>query len=391
MCETIENVWKTIEEEEAKFVRLVFRDAFGTQKNVSVMPGEIRKAFDRGIPFNVRSVSGFEESRHALLYLKPDPETLTVLPWRPDRGRVLRMYCDVCTPEGEACQADTRTILKQAVRQAEEAGVIFRFGTEMEFYLFRKDEEGNPTDVPFDQAGYMDIAPADRCENIRREICLTIEQMGLTPERSHHERGPGQNEIDFHYAKPLKAADQITSFKMAVGAIADRHGLTADFSPVPIPGKPGNGYHIHMYAEDTAGQDLAAYAAAGVLKRIRDITLFLNPAESSYARLGNHAAPDHVDWDDAGRSRLMNLESYMGKTNAELRSPDASGNPYLVYALLIYAGLEGIENKMMLPDPMSGSCPPLPGSRREAGSMAGESDFVRRVLPAEVIRAYRRA
>ena len=391
MCETIENVWKTIEEEEAKFVRLVFRDAFGTQKNVSVMPGEIRKAFDRGIPFNARSVSGFEESRHALLYLKPDPETLTVLPWRPDRGRVLRMYCDVCTPEGEACQADTRTILKQAVRQAEEAGVIFRFGTEMEFYLFRKDEEGNPTDVPFDQAGYMDIAPADRCENIRREICLTIEQMGLTPERSHHERGPGQNEIDFHYAKPLKAADQITSFKMAVGAIADRHGLTADFSPVPIPGKPGNGYHIHMYAEDTAGRDLAAYAAAGVLKRIRDITLFLNPAESSYARLGNHAAPDHVDWDDAGRSRLMNLESYMGKTNAELRSPDASGNPYLVYALLIYAGLEGIENKMMLPDPMSGSCPPLPGSRREAGSMAGESDFVRRVLPAEVIRAYRRA
>ena len=390
MNETIENVWKTIEEEEAKFVRLVFRDVFGTQKNVSVMPGEIRKAFDRGIPFNSRSVSGFEESPHALLYLRPDPETLTVLPWRPDRGRVLRMYCDVCTPEGEACRADTRTILKNAVRRAEEAGITFRFGTEVEFYLFRKDEEGNPTGIPFDQAGYMDIAPADRCENIRREICLTIEQMGLTPERSHHERGPGQNEIDFHYAKPLKAADQMISFKMAVGAIADRHGLTADFSPVPIPGKPGNGYHIHMYAEDSSGRDLASYAAAGVLERIRDITLFLNPADSSYARLGNYAAPDHVDWDNAGRSRLMNLESFMGKTNAELRSPDASGNPYLVYALLIHAGLEGIENKMTLPDPMSSSCPPLPGSRREAGIMAGESDFVRRVLPEEVIRTYRR-
>ena len=212
----IEEVMKYIEEEDDKFIRLAFRDAFGTQKNISVMPGEIRKAFERGVPINAREIAGYREGPNGLLYLKPDAETLTVLPWRPDRGRVLRMYCDVFTPAGEVYAADTRAFLKKAAEESEKDGIEFRFGTEMEFYLFRNDEDGNPTRQPHDQAGYMDIAPWDKCENIRREICLTIERMGLTPERSHHERGPGQNEIDFHYARPLKAADQMTTFKMAV-------------------------------------------------------------------------------------------------------------------------------------------------------------------------------
>lgn len=387
---TVDEVMKYIEEEDAKFIRLAFRDAYGVQKNISVMPGEIRKAFEDGAAISAREIAGFENCPYASLYLKPDPSTLAVLPWRPDSGRVLRMFCDVYTPEGEAFSADTRTILKHAVETAQEEGIAFRFGSESEFYLFKKDENGNPTGIPYDEAGYMDIAPADRCENVRREISLTIERMGLTPERSHHERGPGQNEIDFHYGKPLKAADQMTTFKMVVHTIADRYGLVADFSPMPLPGKPGNGYHINIYAEDKDGNDVVKYAAAGILNRIRDITLFLNPTDASYARLGNGMAPDKVNWSSAGESELMYIETYKGRTRAELRSPDASGNPYLVYALLIHAGLEGIRQKRTLPEELEGESLLLPTSRKEAAQYSMSSAFVKEIVPEEIIRVYAR-
>ena len=384
----VDEIMKYIEEEDAKFIRLAFRDAYGVQKNISVMPGEIRKAFDSGIPINPRRIAGFRDYPYASLFLKPDPSTLSVLPWRPDSGKVLRMYCDLYTPDGERVEADTRAILKKAAEKAAEAGISFRFGSEMEFYLFSKDENGNPTRIPYDCAGYMDIAPADRCENVRREICLTIERMGLTPERSHHEQGPGQNEIDFHYARPIKAADQTTTFKMVVNTIADRYGLSADFSPMPLPDRPGNGYHINIYAEDREGKDVAVCAAAGILNRIREITLFLNPSEESYARFGINTAPDRVDWSDEGASELMYVEESFGRTRAELRSPDASCNPYLVYALLIYAGLEGIQNCMKLPEKAGEESLLLPGSRREAAKLAKTSDFVRAVVPAGIMNEY---
>lgn len=384
----VDEIMKYIEEEDAKFIRLAFRDAYGVQKNISVMPGEIRKAFDSGIPINPRRIAGFRDYPYASLFLKPDPSTLTILPWRPDSGKVLRMFCDLYTPDGKVVEADTRAILKKAASTAVEAGISFRFGSEMEFYLFSKDENGNPTRIPYDCAGYMDIAPADRCENVRREICLTIERMGLTPERSHHEQGPGQNEIDFHYARPVKAADQTTTFKMVVHTIADRYGLSADFSPMPLPEKPGNGYHINIYAEDREGKDVAVCAAAGILNRIREITLFLNPSEESYARFGINTAPDRVDWSDEGASELMYVEESFGRTRAELRSPDASCNPYLVYALLIYAGLEGIQNCMKLPEKAGEESLLLPGSRREAAKLAKTSDFVRAVVPAGIINEY---
>ena len=385
---TVDEVMKYIEEEDAKFIRLSFRDAFGVQKNIAVMPGEVRKAFEKGVPVNARAVAGFEDCPNGLLYLKPDPSTLTVLPWRPDSGRVLRMFCDVVTSDGEEYASDSRSILKKAVAKAREAGIEFRFGSETEFYLFRKDEEGNPTKIPYDQAGYMDIEPLDRCENIRREIDLTIERMGLVPERSHHESGPGQNEIDFHYGKPLKAADQMTTFKMVVRTVADRYGLIADFSPMPLPGQPGNGYHINIYAVDREGNDVVSYAAAGILERIREITLFLNPTDESYARLGNYAAPDRGSWSSAGDTELMYMETCMGRTRAELRSPDASSNPYLVYALLIYAGLEGIAKKLSLPGEATDGSQPLPGSRKEAGKLARESAFVKSVIPEGLLRKY---
>lgn len=385
---TTEEVLKYIEEEDVRFIRLAFRDAFGVQKNIAVIPGEVKKAFEEGIPINARAIAGFADSPYASLYLKPDPATLTILPWRSESGKVLRMFCDVCTPGGEAYASDTREILKKAVKKAREAGVVFRFGSETEFYLFKKDEEGNPTRIPYDFAGYLDIAPADRCENVRREICLTIERMGLTPERSHHERGPGQNEIDFHYGKPLNAADQITTFKMVVSTIADRYGLTADFSPLPLAGYPGNGYHINLYAVTRDGRDVALQAAAGIMERIRDITVFLNPADVSYSRLGNNTAPDRVDWSGEGKSELMYIETFRGQTRAELRSPDASSNPYLVYALLIYAGLSGIERNISLKDAMSQSNSLLPGSRKEAAKIARESAFVKEILPEEILKEY---
>ena len=385
---TVDEVMKYIEEEDAKFIRLAFRDAFGIQKNISVMPTEIPKAFASGIAINARAIAGFEDAPSAVLYLKPDASTLTVLPWRPDSGRVLRMFCDVYTPDGQPFASDTRGILRQAVDAARAAGVAFRFGSETEFYLFLKDEEGNPTQIPYDNAGYMDIAPADRCENVRREISLTIERMGLTPERSHHEKGPGQNEIDFHYGKPLKAADQMTTFQMVVHTIADRFGLVADFSPMPLAGRPGNGYHINLYAVDSDGRDVVRAAAAGILARIRECTLFLNPSDASYARLGNRTAPDRINWSTAGESELLYLGSYQGQTHVKLRSPDASSNPYLVYSLLIHAGLEGIERGLALPQEMDDGGAFLPYSRKEAVELAKASAFIRGIIPEGVIKSY---
>ena len=384
---TVDDVMKFIEEEDVKFVRLAFRDAYGVQKNISLRAGEIKKVFLEGAPINAREIAGFSDSPVAYLYLKPDPDTMVILPWRPDSGKVMWMFCDVITPQGGVYESDTREILKKAVQKAEEAKIEFRFGTESEFYLFRKDSDGNPTKIPYDNAGYLDIAPLDKCENVRREISLTIERMGLTPERSHHERGPGQNEIDFHYAKPLKAADQITTFRMAVNTIADRYGLVSDFSPMPLPSHPGNGYHINIYAVDEEGNDVVRYAAAGILNRIRDMTIFLNPTDDSYSRLGNSTAPDKVDWSCEGESELMYVEERERYTRAELRSPDASANPYLVYALLIYAGLEGIKEKAGLPEDLEEAAL-LPGSRKEAFKIAMQSDFVKSIVPKGILKAY---
>ena len=385
---TEKEIMEYIEEEDAKFIRLAFRDAYGVQKNISIMPSEIHKAFKDGIPINAKAIRGFEGFKDGNLYLRPDPATLSVLPWRPDSGRVLRMFCDVCTSDGAPFEADTRNILRKAVQAAEEAGVEFRFGSEMEFYLFKTDDEARPTKIPYDEAGYMDIAPLDRGENIRREICLIIEEMGLTPERSHHERGPGQNEIDFHYGKPLKAADQITTFKMVVATVADRNGLYADFSPVPLSDKPGNGYHVNIFAKKKDGEDVVKYVAAGILDKIRDITIFLNPTDSSYNRFGNGTAPTKVNWSDLGGSELMYISDNEKQLRAELRSPDALSNPYLAYALLIYAGLYGIENKLELPQKTDDECMLLPKSRKEAKRAASESEFIKGILPECIIDKY---
>lgn len=385
---TPEDVMQYVEDEDAKFIRLAFRDAFGVQKNISIMPGELKKAFEEGISIGAGEIAGLSAGEYGRLYLSPDPSTLSVLPWRPDSGRVVRMFCDLYTQDGAPVEEDTRRILQKAVEKADAAGVDFRFGSSSEFYLFKKDDEGNDTRIPYDHAGYMDIAPLDRGENIRREICLTIEKMGLKPERSHHERGPGQNEIDFHYGRPLKAADQMTTFKMVVQTVADRNGLVADFSPVPLPDAPGNGYHINIYAVDRQGNDLCRYAAAGIIEKIREMTIFLNPADGSYARFGTGNAPERVNWSSNDGSEMVHISTHLDKTRVELRSPDALSNPYLVYALLIHAGLYGIEKKLDLPKEMDAEGGLLPQSRKEAVRAAMESEFIHTLLPEGLLKCY---
>lgn len=388
-------------EEKVKFVRLAFSDVYGRQKNVTIMASELERAFDSGIAFDASAVPGFGGEVRSDLFLHPDPATLAEQPWRPENGRLVRMFCDIRCPDGSPFEADCRHILRRAVRDAEAAGCSFAFGSELEFYLFRLDENGEPTRIPYDRAGYMDIAPEDRGENIRREICLTLEQMGIRPESSHHEEGPSQNEIDFRYSEPLSAADNSLTFLSVVRSVAAANGLCADFSPKPLPEHPGSGLHINLSVRGGAeGAEPLNYVIAGILEHIGALTLFLNPCEDSYLRLGGRKAPRYISWSSENRSQLIRIPAAQGEfRRAELRSADPTANPYLAFALLIRAGLDGIERRLTLPEPADFNlytAPPevlsrykrLPASLAEAAAAAQASTEVARWLPEPVLRAY---
>lgn len=399
-----EEILQYVAEEDVKFIRLAFCDVRGRQKNISVMPGELERALDGGIAIDASAIAGFGGEVRSDLLLRPDPATLAPLPWRPEHGRVVRLFCTLENPDGSPCQADTRALLAQAVADAQAQGLEFSFGAEMEFYLFRRDEEGKPTGIPFDSAGYMDVAPEDRGENVRREICLTLEQMGIRPESSHHEEGPGQNEIDFRYADPLTAADQAVTFRSVVQTIAARNGLYADFSPKPLPDKPGNGMHINLSAAYTllsgrAGEDVLPRLIAGVLYRAAEMTPVLNPSEASYRRFGSCKAPRYISWSAQNRSQLIRVPAAVGTyRRAELRSPDPDCNPYLAYTMLIRAGLESIRLRLPLPDPvdcnlytapaeLTAGLARLPSSLADAKAAARAGDFLADCLP-EPVRAF---
>lgn len=395
-----QEVIQYVSEEDVKFIRLAFCDVYGRQKNISIMPSELSRAFEHGIAFDASSVGGFGDETHSDLFLRPDPSTLSVLPWRPEHGRVIRMFCTITKPNGEIFEGDTRSVLKKAVSDAKAAGIEFSFGSELEFYLFKLDENGQPTKVPYDDAGYMDMAPEDRGENIRREICLTLEQMGICPESSHHEGGPGQNEIDFRYSDPLTAADDAMAFQTVVKTIARRNGLYADFSPKPLADKPGNGLHINMSVKQDKNHILLPSMLAGIMKYIKEITLFLNPTENSYRRFGQAKAPQYVSWSSENRSQLIRIPAASGEyRRAELRSPDPTTNPYLAYALLIYAGLYGIINELSLPrtsevnfftadESTVTQYDKLPSTIEEAKVLAHESAFVSEHIPKSIIDIY---
>ena len=360
-----EEILQYIIEEDVKFIRMTFCDVMGRLKNVSIMPDELDRAFDYGIAIDASAVAGFGGEVYSDLVLRPDASTLCILPWRPEHGRVVRMFCSVHYPDGRPFEADTRAILARAVEDARKEGYTFFFGPEMEFYLFRLDESGVPTKTPYDHAGYMDVAPEDKGENVRREACLTLEQMGIRPESSHHEEGPGQNEIDFRYDEALITADNIMTFKLTVKTIAKRHGLYATFMPKPKYGINGSGMHVNMSLATLDGRNIftdenderglsedAYHFIAGLMAHAKGMTAITNPLVNSYKRLvPGHEAPVYIAWSSVNRSPLIRIPAGRGETTrVELRSPDPAANPYLVLAACLAAGLDGIKRKLTVPD-----------------------------------------
>ena len=395
-----EEVLQYVAEEDVKFIRLAFCDVFGKQKNISIMPDELPRAFECGIAFDASAIKGFGDETHSDLFLHPEPETLTWLPWRPEQGKVVRMFCTITYPDGRPFECDTRNLLKQAVKDAEKAGLTFFFGAEQEFYLFELDDMNNPTKTPYDTAGYMDIAPEDKGENVRREICLTLEKMGIFPESSHHEEGPGQNEIDFRYTEALAAADNVMTFQTVVRTVARRNGLYADFSPKPLKNAPGNGFHINCSVKPDMSNDKLCQMIAGMLDKAVPSTLFLNPSAASYERLGLMKAPRYVSWSAENRSQLIRVPAAEGQyRRAELRSPDPTANPYIAFALIIRACMHGIQNSAHLPEPLDvnlfkadnkllSGLQTLPASIEEARKAAASDEFIRNNIPAEILKTY---
>ncbi len=395
-----------VQENDVKFIRLAFCDLYGTQKNISIMPQELKYAFDEGVNFDSFLILGYEETDGQDLFLKPDPDTMHILPWRPQSGRVIRFYCNVVLADGSPYKYDYRNFLKNTLNQCEKMGLTTRMGLKSEFYLFKTDENGNPTKETFDNGGYLDVAPNDKGENIRREICLTLEEMGISPQSSHHERGPGQNEIDFTPADVLTTADNLVTYKNVVENIAARNGVWASFDPKPIADAPGNGLHIKMANYRGAvnlindDKEFSENFMAGILNRMRDITIFLNCRKDSYDRFGMSEAPKYITWSSQNNSRLLRVPEVNGKRNHFiLRSPDSCINPYLASAIIIRAGLAGVENKETLPPELevnsrfltedrSAYFDMLPSSIEEAIDCAENSDFIQNSEFADIAARY---
>ena len=399
-----------VKENDVKFIRLAFCDMFGVQKNIAIMASQLSAAIERGISFDASAVGGFANVDESDLFLIPDLDTFSLLPWRPSEGCVGRFYCTVHYPDGRPFEGDGRYLLRQVVQRAARADLSFQVGPECEFYLFKTDTEGNPTLAPYDDAGYFDIAPMDRGENVRRQICLTLEEMGVQPERSHHEQGPGQNEIDFRCSSPLRAADDLMTLHTVVKAISAQNGLFASFLPKPLADKSGSGLHINLSLfekgrnlfEDFAlhPKPVAQQFLAGILTYMPEITAFANPLPGSYRRFGSYEAPGMVSWSCQNRSTLIRVPAAQGADcRIEVRSPDPSCNPYYTITLLIEAGLAGIEQRLSLPAPFNRNAfllseeeraqtPSLPQALGEAIELMKKSPFIRRCLPEKLIESY---
>lgn len=381
MTRSFSDIAEFIQDNDVKFVKFSFCDIFGRQKIVSVLPSLLPRAVEEGIAVDASRIAGFGSSGDSELFLFPDTSTIALLPWRPSHGRVARFYCEVRDEDGRPLPQDSRKILRDAVAHARQRGIQVSFGAENDFYLFKTDEEGEPTDAPFDSAGFMDAAPEDRGEDVRRDICLTLEDMGIEPLSSQHIGGPGQNRIDFEPGPALQCADNVMTFRSVVQTMAVRNGLWASFDPKPIPEEPGSGFRVAMRPRRD-GQPVADAFLAGILDHAVEITAFLNPVESSYDRLGSLGAPGEVGWSDRGRASLVRRKR---TGRIEISSPDGAANPYLAFAVLLYAGVDGVERGLPLPE---GAAGPLPRSLAEARRACKASAFLRGCLPREALYAY---
>lgn len=357
---TREDVIAEVQDKDVEFIRLQFTDMFGQLKNLAITSSQLERALDNRFSFDGYAVNGFENGERSDLYLYPDYSTLEIFPWRPQQGKVARLICDVYTADGKPYEADPRYILKRAIGHAAELGYSFQVGPECEFFLFHTDEEGRPTTVSHEKAGYFDVAPLDLGESARRDMILNLEDMGFEIEASHHEVAPAQHEIDFKYDNALRTADNILTFKFIVKYIAKRHGLYASFMPKPITGVDGSGMHLNMslwkngkniFADsknDLGISEEAFHFMAGVMEHANEMCLITNPLVNSYKRIvPGYEAPVDVSWSPSNRSPLIRVPAARGSgTRLEFRSPDSAANPYLALAVSLAAGLDGIKRKL---------------------------------------------
>ncbi|EOT26575.1 glutamine synthetase, type I [Eubacterium sp. 14-2] len=363
---TRQDIIRMVEEEDVEFIRLQFTDMFGTLKNVAITRSQLEKALDHQCMFDGSSIEGFVRIEESDMYLYPDLDTFAIFPWRPRQGRVARIICDIYRPDGRPFEGDPRYILKKTLAEAETMGYQFNVGPECEFFLFHTDENGCPTTLTHERAGYFDLGPVDLGENARRDMVLALEEIGFEIEASHHEVAPAQHEIDFRYDEGLKTADNIMTFKLAVKTIAKRFGLFASFMPKPRYGINGSGMHINMSVSEN-GKNIfqdpsdelglsreAYYFIGGLMKHMQGMTAITNPLVNSYKRLvKGYEAPVHIAWSATNRSPLIRIPAARGEaTRIELRCPDPAANPYLALAVCLAAGLDGIKNRLQPPAPV---------------------------------------
>ncbi len=412
------DIFRMIEEEDVEFIRLQFTDMFGMFKNVAVTSSQMEKALDNQCMFDGSSINGFMRIEESDMYLHPDLDTFQIFPWRPQQGKVARLICDVYRPNGEPFEGDPRYILKKALSRAEKMGYAFQVGPACEFFLFHTDDNGMPTTLTHEKAGYFDMGPLDLGENARRDMVLTLEEMDFEIESSHHEAAPAQHEIDFRYGPALQVADNIMTFKLAVKTIAKRHGLHATFMPKPRYGVNGSGMHINMslsrdgknaFADeaDPWGMSQEAYwFIGGLLRHMKGMTAITNPLVNSYKRLAvGDEAPAYIAWSAINRSPLLRIPSARGEgARVELRSPDPSANPYLAIAVCLAAGLDGIENQIKPPSSVdknifqmsqkereAAGIQPLPPNLQEALRELNKDELVKNALGEKTAQTYLQA
>ncbi len=387
---TRDRIMAFIEEQDVRFVKLAFCDIFGQLKNISISAKSLPKAMERGVGLNAAFIRGFLNIDDSDLLLFPDPDTMTILPWRPTDGKVARFFCEIRQSDGSPFDGDVRSILKTYEKSLIKANTDLHARTEIEFYLFKKDADGNPTDIPMDRASYFEAAPIDKGENIRREICLNMEQMGIIYVASHHEKGPGQNEIRFSPAPLLDAADHLVTFKDIVKITADRMGLFASFLPKPLFNENGSGLAISLSLDKAKAADRGALArqmTGGILRRIEEITLFLNPIANSYERIGTFEAPFAVNY-GLGNGNYL-IKTHPEAARVKVRSTDPSCNPYLACLLLAGAAMEGIRDKVNPDDYCTGS--ELPDTLNDAIKRAEKSEFVTTMIPQVLFEKFLQA
>lgn len=415
---TKQDILRIVEEEDVEFIRLQFTDMFGTLKNVAVTASQIDRVLNNECMFDGSSIEGFVRIEESDLYLHPDLDTFVIFPWRPQQGKVARIICDLYMPDGRQFEGDSRYVLRRAVVHAQEMGYEFLVGPECEFFLFDQDESGRPTTQSTDNAGYFDLGPVDLGENARRDMVLTLEDMGYEVEASHHEVAPAQHEIDFHYDKAIHTADHIMTFKLTVKTIAKRHGLFASFMPKPKQGINGSGMHVNMSLtrdgknifvgeqEENGLSQEAYWFIGGIMKHMRAMTAITNPLVNSYKRLvPGYEAPIDIAWSATNRSSLIRIPSAKGEgTRIELRCPDPASNPYLVLAVCLEAGLDGIRNQIMPPKAVTENIfelckeeknelgiEKLPTDLGEALAELEASEFVKNVLGNHIAEKYIKA